>query len=255
MSNNAFKKLIAPLIITYGKKIEAMHFTKPPIFIVACPRSGTTMLLSILSAHPNIFTIKRQTYAFDKWTSNGKPRRLDRLYREFIFNKIAPTAHRWCEKTPKHLVNIDNIKKFIPSAKIINIMRDGRDVITSRHPKHKSHQYWVSPKRWIRYAKISSKNLEDDNFHLIRYEDIIHSYEETLEQLLAFLDEPYTQEIAQWHKNSQIRHSKHLKGEIKQLHSSSIGRWKKPEHSAIVKDLLALPDAKTLLKTFNYLDE
>src|SRR6056297_4224217 len=99
MSNNVFKKIISPLIISLGEKIEKNNFSKPPILIVACPRSGTTMLLSILSAHPHIHAIKRQTYTFDKWENGGQPKplRMDRLYRELIIQKIPDSAERWLE--------------------------------------------------------------------------------------------------------------------------------------------------------------
>ncbi|MFO7888804.1 MAG: hypothetical protein R6V04_00535 [bacterium] len=51
--DNTLKKITRSLIICTGKKIEKKHFSKPSIFIVACSRSGTTMLLSIFSAHLN----------------------------------------------------------------------------------------------------------------------------------------------------------------------------------------------------------
>ncbi|MBU1635903.1 sulfotransferase, partial [bacterium] len=94
---NGIKRLIKPLIIKVGRSIEKKQFSDTPIIIGACPRSGTTLLLSILDAHPNIYGIQNQTYAFAGWNDNSQANRLDRLYREFIFNKIPENKKRWCE--------------------------------------------------------------------------------------------------------------------------------------------------------------
>src|SRR6056297_4213785 len=154
--DSSLKKLVKPLIITLGKKIESERFTEKPIIIGACPRSGTTLLLSILDAHPNIYSIQNQTYAFTSWKKENLPGRflpvrLDRLYREFLFHRIKGDPVRWCEKTPKNIQFLDKIiEYFSDTVKIIHLVRDGRDVVTSRHPKHTPNEYWVSVERWVK---------------------------------------------------------------------------------------------------------
>ena len=48
------------------------------------------------------------------------------------------------------------IKLFDGKVKIINMIRDGRDVITSMHPNGKG-RYWVTKDRWIEDNKSSFK--------------------------------------------------------------------------------------------------
>jgi len=251
------KHIIIPLLNYFGRKKENRKFSKPPIFIVACPRSGTTMLLSILSAHPNIHIIKKQTYAFDKWKkSEGKeiPARVDRLYLELLLNRIKPAATRWCEKTPKHSESIGKILNYLPDSKIISLVRDGRDIVTSKHPYHDSDNYWVRSERWIHYVSDELSFCDHPNVHIVKYEDIVTNYAETIGSILSFLEEDYTEEMEDWYKNSSLRNSIHLKEGIQQLHTKSIGRWKNPEHREVVENLLNNAEAVALLKQLNYME-
>ena len=256
MSNNLLKKLLSPLIIALGKVREKRHFSRPPVLIVACPRSGTTILQSILSAHPHIHAIKRQTYAFDEWQESEQPEpaRLDRLYRELLFHKIDNKAQRWLEKTPKHLENIDRILNYLPAVKIINIFRDGRDVVTSKHPQHSPHEYWVSPERWIGYIETALDYSNCENLLSVKYEDIIDNYQKEIKRILDFLDEQYTQEMSAWFENAQIKNSKHIRDGVQKLHSNSIGRWKKQEHREWVKEFMDNQKAVELMRKLNYIE-
>ena len=255
--NNFLKKIINPLIIKIGKQIEMNKFTRDPILIIACPRSGTTLLLSILSAHPHILTIKRQTYAFDKWGQNEKnefkPIRLDRLYRELILHKIPRASIRWCEKTPKHIESIDKIISAFPNYKIIHIIRDGRDVVTSKHPKHQPDRYWVSVNRWVKDVSKGLVYSNYKNMYTMKYENLIGNYHHEIKKLLTFLGEEYRVEIKNWYNNTNLTNSKHLKSKIQKLHSNSIGRWKKKEHHNIINQFMKNKKAVNLLQKLKYL--
>jgi len=143
---NAFNKYIVnPQIIKFGKKIEEKHFDKKPILIVGTPRSGTTLLLSILSANPTLFSVLGETYAFDCWKLvNEKeiPPRIDSLYSEFIIRKIPPGDRldntqtkknvHWGTKVQKIYSNslyrwkntehADHIKEFMQNKDAVNLL-------------------------------------------------------------------------------------------------------------------------------------
>jgi hypothetical protein len=59
-----FKRLFVPLTKTLGRRKEKRTFTDTPILIGGGARSGTTLLLSILSAHPAIFAIRKELGLF-----------------------------------------------------------------------------------------------------------------------------------------------------------------------------------------------
>ncbi|MDJ0701852.1 MAG: sulfotransferase [Leptolyngbyaceae cyanobacterium MO_188.B28] len=153
------------------------------VFLVGCPRSGTTLLQSMLASHPDVASFP-ETKFFDHMEPWFEPKRMgwgmvsrrlrvrlegffrdeldqpeliDQLPRIFIFKghysrrfiKILRTLAKQqyksvlLEKTPEHIFYIDYIEKFFPDAKIIHILRGGPDVIASLYQV--THQY---PQWW-----------------------------------------------------------------------------------------------------------
>ncbi len=257
--NKKYKaRFVYPLITYIGKKIEKKHFPGEPIMILGSPRSGTTLLLSILAAHPSIFAIPKQTYAFDVWTENNgmlMPARIDRLYREFIIRKIPASATRWLEKTPRHVQNLDKILKYFDNKiKIIHLIRDGRDVVVSKHPAYMNRRkYWVSVERWtgdVKFAYELSKH--SSNIYNVKYEDLITNYDNEIVKLFEFLGEEYSEELKAWYKNTTIKKSKHWGDKVQNIHSKAIGKWKNDEHKERMEEFYANPEAVALLKQLNY---
>ena len=240
-----------------GQYIEKKHFTKEPIFIVACPRSGTTLLLSIMSVIPNIFAIPHQTYAFDRWKEkNGKsiPYRIDRLYRQFIFRRIPKEANRWLEKTPGHIRSIDKILDYFDNkVKIIHIIRDGRAVVVSKHPTYIDKGYWVSPKRWVREVKKAWDMREHPCIHTVKYENIIYNYETEIKKICQFIDEPFTEHLLDWTKYTQIKRSKHWGGKVQEIHTNAIEKWKQPQYAKRIEEFMNNKQAVKLLKALGYI--
>lgn len=139
-------------------------------FLVGTPRSGTTLLQAMLSAHPRVYS-PPETHFFR--TAVGKRRRnrlfgiaaprkahaalismlerLDRLDLDYmvpqtrlrfasyatafisILDELAVErgATLWVEKTPDHLRSVPVIQRAVKGARFIHILRDGRDVAAS----------------------------------------------------------------------------------------------------------------------------
>jgi Sulfotransferase family len=256
---NVFKKYVLnPPVIKLGQWIEKMHFSDKPIFILGAPRSGTTLLLSILSANPRLFSIPKQTYAFDKWkTINGReiPSRLDRLYREFIISKIPADARRWIEKTPKHIQSLDKILDYFKDdVQILHIIRDGRDVVTSSHPHYIDRRfYWVDIERWLNDVNFGLQLAENhENIYTVRYEDIIENYEKEIRAICNFLNEEYVTQLDDWTGNTRIKKSIHWGTKVQKIHSNSIHRWKNSEHKERIQHFMENEEAVSLLKTLQY---
>lgn len=156
--------------------------TKNPVFIVGCPRSGTTLLQSLLSAHPQIASYPESHFFLklfpkdNNWrrkigiaSRDAKPRfeaflqeiehqefqkyipKFPTFAFQFVraFIKVLDTLTQqqgkslWLEKTPMHLHHIEYIEKFIPEAKFIHIIRSGTDVVASLYEvTHKYPEAW-----------------------------------------------------------------------------------------------------------------
>ncbi|HYF69784.1 MAG TPA: sulfotransferase [Ohtaekwangia sp.] len=255
---SALKRIfVFRLVCVLGRRIERNHFTGIPILIVACPRSGTTLLLSILSAVPSIFAIPKQTYAFDRWDKKNNswiPSRLDKLFRQFIYRRIPKVSTRWLEKTPGHVRSIEKILSFFKNRiKIIHIIRDGRDVTVSSHPAYLDRRkYWVPVERWVAEVKTGLAFQNHSAVHTLKYEDLIKDYQSEIKKILHFLEEPFPQQLENWTAHTKIKKSIHWTGQVQDVHSASIGKWRQPHHADRIRLFMENGEAVQLLKQLGY---
>ncbi len=251
-----FKKIAIPFIKYFGKRKQNRLFDKPPVIIGGCARSGTTILLSILSAHAAIWGIPSETAAFCSWNKkNGKipvPKRMDRIYREILIRNVPSSKRRWCEKSPCSIKYIEEILKYFDNrVKIIHIIRDGRDVMTSIHPK-KKNEYWVSPERWLNDVKKGLAFADHPNVYTVKYEHIITDTEQSLKMILDFLGEPYDETMNEWHNHTTKKDDKAWFGGLQKLHPKSIQKWKQEKYKDRVAEIMKEQEVVQLLKELDY---
>jgi len=149
-----------PLFMNFDKKI----------IIGGCGRSGTTLMLSIMGSHSKIYAIDEETHVF-----YPPPIKLPRL--ENILSKRIGKEIHWCEKTPKNILAYNQILSILgEGCRIINMVRDPRDVITSLHPNG-GKDPWVSKERWI---EDNSSLVDDPRIATIKFEDLLKDPDRTL---------------------------------------------------------------------------
>lgn len=156
----------------------------PFLFIVGCPRSGTTMLKRMINSHSQI-AITRETHWVPKHFEKGRgvtdrgfvtDRVVDRLFEHHRFlqmkigqEKLAKFVSQHEElayadlvshiydnygrrkgkplvgdKTPTYVRKLRTLHTLWPHAKVIHIIRDGRDV-------------WLSMRQWRMSHKAAGK--------------------------------------------------------------------------------------------------
>lgn len=253
-----WKRIAVPAIVALGRRKAAGHFTEPPVLIGGCGRSGTTLLLSMLSSHPAIFACPKELSLFKYWRTdrhgNGEPERIDRLYTVFLRSKIGKEVNRWCEKTPNNIRYLDRIDAYFQGDfRFIQIIRDGRDVILSRHPSSNG-KYHVDPGRWVEDVTAGLALADHPRVLTIRYESLVLDYLPTMGKVLDHLDLVMTDEIRHWYRHSTVRKNPAYFEGLTELHSRSIGRWRDPVHRERVDELLRYPGAVELLKRLNYME-
>ncbi len=120
---------------------------RPPLFVVGCGRSGTTILGNLIGIHPGVTYLNEpyhlwaaidptldltnlhvRTRARLFWTDPASDEERNRFLRLF-----GPLGQRGLlvEKTPHNIYRVDWIRSVFPGARFVNIRRSGIEVIRS----------------------------------------------------------------------------------------------------------------------------
>ncbi|MBD3244180.1 MAG: hypothetical protein GF331_26550 [Chitinivibrionales bacterium] len=258
---NWYKRIIIPVVNAAGER-RLRRFSNEPVVIGGAGRSGTTLLLAMLDAHPHLYCFSEQIGMFKEWDTvrtNGTvrevPTRIDRLHRWLLTHRIPREATRWCEKTPHNIRYFRQIIAYLSGrVRLIHLVRDGRDVITSRHP-YRPDRYWVPVSRWVNDVSAGLEFVDNPLVLTIRYEDLVADYENAIAKVCAHIGEECVPQVRDWYANTTLRKSRHWFAPVQRLHGDSIGRWRDPAHRERVNELMAEPRAVELLTRFGYLDE
>lgn len=196
------------------------------VFVVGCPRSGTTWVQRLLASHPNVATgqetdlfdvyVGPQIRAWRRFAMPGSSGRgivglacyMDdarflkgiRTYLVSLLNAIlAPVrdGQMFVEKTPSHALFLEEIRCLLPACKVIHVVRDPRDVAASLLAASQSWAESWAPKDadsasrlWLEHVSGARKGLElfgAEKYVEIRYEDLFAEPEQYLGILWKFL--------------------------------------------------------------------
>jgi hypothetical protein len=196
------------------------------IFIIGAPRSGTTWLQKLLASHPQIKTGQESDVFYSyigpqlrAWRGELPIQRSGRggvglgcYFREedFLLNLknymnvlLKPmlgglgAGEFFLEKTPGHALYLPEIMELLPRARIIHILRDGRDVCASLLAASRSWgENWAPKKSWqaawiwarhVQAVTSFAPNIPPGQFHEIRYEQLHENPLGTMKAMSEFL--------------------------------------------------------------------
>jgi hypothetical protein len=166
---------------------------KPPVFIVGCPRSGTSFLYHLLLSaggfaefhtQMNVYEVLEPIYgdlgvrknkeaAMREWLQS-KAFRVSGLKAEEIEAKVLAECHgagdflriimdevahkqgvdRWIDSTPTNVPHMLRIQKDFPDALFVHIIRDARDVALSLDKRS-----WSRPLPWDKQKSLLAAGL------------------------------------------------------------------------------------------------
>lgn len=207
-----------------------IHSDFSPLFIVGFERSGTTLLAALLDRHSCI-AVAPETHFFDQILPNLQSKRkisprtklVDRLLSFFRMKDMAidrskllarfkgytadysslfratleEYAENQCksicgEKSPSHTHFVALILRWYPRAKVINIVRDGRDAVLSvmKAPwwTNKNLRRHCREWRWCVKLGLRYEKRFPDNFMTINYEDVLRRPKQSLMRIDRFLN-------------------------------------------------------------------
>lgn len=230
------------------------QFERGPIIIGGSPRSGTTLLLSILSSHPDIYCVREEAWAFYETDSLSE---FETIVDEHLWPHIPDGAEwshrRWCEKTPRNVFAIKNLINFFgPDLRFIHIIRDGRDVITSKHP-HDPSRFWVEEEEWVWTVTEGLQYRDHPQVLMVRYEDIVLEFESSIKRILEFTGDPIVESVLNWHRFTHIREHRAWFGPVEPLNPARIGTWRKFQNNERIRQFLSNESATRLLSELGYL--
>lgn len=204
------------------------------VFIVGVGHSGNTLLAALLSRHPKVYCINKESNVF----MPGKTRRNSlEILKNWENSALKNGNQVIVEKTPKHCLCIEQIFATISKPKILFIIRDGRDVVCSLNKRFQN-------------AKLSSLRYKIDNQAVlnsryyskvltVRYEDLVLKTADTIKAICSFLEIEYDEimlqsstssfdlnDVSILDKNFAHRATRYQQVS-KPISSESIGRYKK----------------------------
>ena len=265
--NNANKKLFLDLVekrINFFNKDNTKNWNEineedknaDPVFLIGFPRSGTTLLDTILRSHPSVEVLEEIpliNYFIENLESKfgsdlnelGKIdinliKQMQNFYFEKRDNHFDSRKKRICiDKMPLNIIHEGEIYRFFPNAKFILAIRNPKDSVLSCFMQNFT----------INHAMANFLNLEDSaflydkvmklwsnyiecfpiKFHTIRYEDLISNFDVSIKNLLTFLKIDWSENMREYYKTAEKRgliNTPSYNQVNQPLYSRSIERWK-----------------------------
>jgi hypothetical protein len=189
-----------------------------PLFLVACERSGTTLLSLILDHHPQLSFVDCY-YSIEKLGDDGDWPEPEEYYRFLETNFIFQDSKLAIDKTLDypHLVdsflrqvlirsgkplvggkirdNYHRVLSIWPDARFIHLLRDGRDVAHSIIGMGWAGNTYLGAEYWLHAEQLWDKlrdQIPPDRWIEIRYETLVNEPEATLDQVCQFIGVPYS---------------------------------------------------------------
>ena len=238
---------------------------EPPIFIVGCMRSGTSLVSHVLDSHSRI-TIFYESYLYNYFRSElryygdlnkrSNLRRLIENVREAIVVQrvIPPTTgeiegalaartfpgvfeallhlyarsrgkNRAGDKTPDHHSYLREIMRDFPRSPAVFVMRDPRDTVLSLR-KAFGTAVEAGARAWN--EAFSSYSKASGSVHLLRYEELARAPQPTIEALCVAVEETFETPMLRFFENvpERLKREESHKKLTRAIDASSVGSFK-----------------------------
>ena len=241
----------------YGIKATANWFQ--PTFLIGFPRSGTTLLDSILRSHSKINVVEEQPIVqkmksqielgdFSKIEKIEKIRssnteKLSRIYLKELekYYKLN-TNGILIDKLPLNILELPLINKVFPQAKFLLAIRHPFDCVMSCWMQNfKINPAMSNMVNLDRIVDFYCKSMEilslsqkrySLEIHKVRYEDLVIDFKGEVTNILKFLDLDWENELLNYHQTAKSREkikTPSYSQVVKPIYNSASYRWEKYE--------------------------
>lgn len=154
---------------------------------------------------------------------------MESIYRYFAAQR---QRERWGDKMATFRRCMPVILELFPNARIVHIIRDGRDVASSLLPlSFGPNTAYVAAKKWRNFVEsgLAFAAQHPRQVYTLRYEDLIDDPEKYLREICEFVGEPFREEMLQFHKSGTTRvPRKEIHGQLnKPVNKERAARWKR----------------------------
>lgn len=146
------------------------------------------------------FDVDRLT---DEFLAEGRTSVRDVIAGIFDHNARGKGKARWGDKTPYYALHLDKLIEWWPNARIIHLVRDGRDVALSlfgRQHDFSAYNIYYAAQYWQKYVDVcreQGSRLPADQYLEIRYEDVLNDKDAAMRIICDFIGEPLPNEALQ----------------------------------------------------------
>lgn len=234
--------------------------SEAPIFVIGLPRSGTTLVDRILSAHPMVASIgEPMTFPLLLRQAAGgaaspltlldpatiaRATRLDfaALGRDYeAQSRPANGPPRFLDKTPLNFLVAAFIHRALPNARIVRLARNPMDSCLSLF-----RQSFAADTRLYRFAydledtaryvagfeRLTASfraRLPADRYCEVRYEDLVEDHAREARRLVAFCGLPWDDACTDFTANKSAVATASAAQVRRPIYKSSVGRWRRYE--------------------------
>ena len=225
------------------------------VFVIGFPRSGTTLLQTVLAAHPEIEVIEEQPAVAEAKKHilshgsfnliNSYPKLSVRnksleVYEEMVFNSSTdPSAPIKVDKLPLNLFDIPTIKFLFPKAMFICALRHPLDCVLSNWMQNYRYNAAMANMsdlgRIVAFYDLAMAYFEKCkeklpiNIHELKYEDLVENTNLEADKLFQFLNLELPSNLEQRRRkyvsNEHIRTPSY--SQVTQpIYNDSLQKWK-----------------------------
>ena len=227
---------------------------RTPVFLVGFPRSGTTLLEQILASHPEVMTLEERDTLGDSATELLVEEALERWaampqseiehWRDRYWRRAdsggagAPPARVFVDKQPLNAILLPLIHRLFPTARIILLLRDPRDVVLSCYQQRfgmnaAMYQLLRLDTATAYYGAVmrlveASRRKLPLRLHALKYEDVVGSFEATARSLLDFLGLEWDERVRQYTETARRRTigTPSAAQVVRPLYGGARGKWR-----------------------------
>ena len=234
-----------------------------PIFIVGMIRSGTTLVEQILSSHPLVGAGGEQRFWQARWgdafpSGDGKlePERLNALGEAYlgVLGQIETGKPRITDKLPGNYTRLGLLHLAFPNARIIHTRRHPVDTCISIYTTpnsapneftHDKSNIVFGYREYLRLMAHWRSVLPANRMFEIDYEALIADRKNLTRQLVAFCGLDWSDACLRPEESLRAISTPSAVQARKPVYSSSVGRWRRYEHSlGAFAELLTTADSE-----------